>query len=362
MPVSNRSRVIGLAATTILFCAVVTGCASNLGVSSSVVSGKKSASTAVKVPENCHDFLAMSAAQREKAFASVKSMTWYIVTGTELSTGIAEYASACKTADPYFVLSNVDITRGAECGPFAKLDPAVQADWLVALKIDTPYSLATAMTPKQMNDACDSLGADSDSLVRASRWFVDYPSTISWTSETKLGYKATMGLGVGARQSGPSSKYSLLGDGTSDSNPVMGASCGYDPKTDALVPVYVHARNTTAGTSAVIGGGFGIQSTGQLVSSVEIETLFSSGASCTTPDPSGTVYSSFQAAKPLKPGEDTAARAVVIIKNYFSPRYPSGATSELSRYVLFSQSSPGGDDPFVSTTSAQIHLDGSPTS
>jgi hypothetical protein len=358
--VTNRSRVVGIVATTVLFCVIVTGCASNSGANSSEGSGKKSVSRTVKVPENCHDFLVMSAAQREQAYAAVKPVTWYTVAGTERSAGIAEYASACKTADPYFVLSNVDATRGAECGPFAKLDPAVQAEWVAALKNDAPYSLAIAMTPKQMSDACDSLDADSDSLIRASKWFVDYPSTVSWTTETKLGYKATMGLGVGAHQSGPSSKYPVLGNSTGNSNPMMGASCGYNPKTDAIVPVYLHARNTTAGTSPVINGAFAIQSTGQLVSSVEIETLLSSGASCATPDASGTVYSSVQWAEPVKPGEDTGARAVVIIKNFLSPRYPSGATVELSHYVLFSQSSPGGDDPFVSTTSARIHLDGSP--
>jgi hypothetical protein len=55
-------------------------------------------------------------------------------------------------------------------------------------------------------------------------------------------------------------------------------------------------------------------------------------------------------------GGSVGSNYFVILKNWFSPRNPSGATGELSAYTLVSTSTSDEADPTISTTQASLPL------
>ena len=324
-----------------------------------------------KIPQSCADYAALSAKDRgavaDRVIKGGEHVPSYQSTGVVMASKTDQLDSACAanrdmSPDQAVFLGGSD--GGAECGAFLKLSESVKSEWLAALVKDSEYPAGVSLTPEQMSETCNSLDADTDGLIRATLWFLDYPHSISWSSETKLGYKAALGLGVGALITGEAKSYPAnSAGGSTATQPIMGASCGYDPATDAMIPVVLTARNTTSKEAPATQGAFGLDLADQLVTTVKIESLNADGPNCTATTPQGGYsagYSGVQWSTPTKPGQADKALSVIVLKNYFSPRFPAGATAELKQYVLVGATVGGGDDPVVTSTTARIHLDGSP--
>lgn len=334
----------------------------------------ESADQASSAPTDCSQYLKLSAAERQKAFAG-QTVKVYGAAGLVKTPATQLFDNDCPShTDPGYDLVNVkDDDATPQCSVFVTLTPQQQATWVPSLLKEQYWGMpAAATTPARLAQLCSELGTGNN-LVRLSQYDTQFTKVASWSTQTKLGYTWQSVIGLGPIETADQVA-TISGGETVGSNGIPtdgpsykpGVSCGFNPKTDAVIPVTFRLWNTTPGTQTKIPMGLSwslqVVDGATPITTAYLEDQFSNGPSCSQPadsyrgasvgvtwtDPTTDVWSDQQ---------------VIILKNWYSPRYPTGATADLSDYqIVGTPNAPNSSDPTLSTTSATISLDGLPQS
>lgn len=333
--------------------------------SSETGSGPTPSGSANAVPNNCDDYLKLSSAQRDEAFRG-KTVRSYTSAGLSEAPVTKEYDAQCPShSGSHYYLGNIDSNASEpQCDVFIKLTPAQQQTWISGLQQEQYWGLSPAMTtPEYLAKACRDFGVKN--MVRLGNTIKGLTSYVSWGTETRLGFTWRSAMAVGAPKTGPDVRV-LGGGSTIDNKPIPtyspGSSCGLDPKVDAIVPLTLFMANTTAGRTTIPTSAqwtLTVASGASPVTTAYLESNFSSGTKCSSVADSYGSATMNVTYKETSDFSDSNSYSVVL-KNWISPRYPNGATQDLSGYVITAQSdSPSSDDPVVKPGTAKIRLDGS---
>lgn len=346
LPIRRFGALIAAAACAL----VLAGC--GLSSSSSTTAGSSSPKTA---PDTCGDFLALHGAKLEAAVPKSKKVQSYTGEGVRKLTLQSIYAAGCKTHAADYNLLNLSVDAAlANCSTFAKLSPALQDNWLAAVYREPYYKLPTQLSGERLLAACTAFNAGN--LVAASNEIAKYGSNfMTWHTESRLGYQEQIVLVAAALQKGKGIIH------PNESGFAVGTACGYDPSTDAAIPLTVVVANETAKQSAQLSGSFELDVEGPSntpTTTAYLEGNFSGGAQCSSQatEGIGNASMSIRYTDKTASGDSVSSSFYVIIKNYFSPRNPNGAANELSAYHLRSVTQASGSDPVVQSTSALMPL------
>ena len=248
------------------------------------------------------------------------------------------------------------------CADFLKLDATVQAKWStsfwtefgdsVPTDSDETRALAagclttTVAGPTIIDGARnvasflqgDTNPADFEAYLDGHKVPPPPPATpvdqLHWTDTTSLGYTTQSAVTWGGIQRGSSSTKH-----PNQSTFVLGSACGFDPSKDAYVAGVWTVTNTTKGQSQLLSSTMTVdQSAGSLLEP-ELELSFSDGPSCghASLRTFGMVVSNDEIAS----GKSISVPFFVILKNYYSPKFPSGDVAD-SKNVTLVQSIGGG--------------------
>ncbi len=263
-------------------------------------------------------------------------------------------------------LSDIDNSAtDPNCNRFLKLTSVQQQTWIPALRQEQYWGMDPALTTAEnLVRACRDFGAQN--MVRLSNELKGITSYASWGSETKLGFTWRSSIAIGSPKTG--SDVQVLGGGTSmDNKPIPtyspGSACGFDPTTDAVIPLTLFMANTTAGRDTIPTAAkwsLSIVKGATPVTTAYLESNFSdSGTKCS--DSADATSGASMGVKYAETSDFRDANSYsVVLKNWISPRYPEGAKQDLAAYVLTAQSdSTGSEDPVLNAGSASILLDGS---
>lgn len=371
-----RARVLlaGTAVVVVLIVAItitvsVTG--SRGGQASAASTSSKSAAA---TPTDCDQYLKLSAAQKEKAFTG-KTITIY-GTGGAVKTPVTQlFDKDCPShAGQSYDLGSVKVDESfPECSVFTTLTPQQQDTWVPSLLKEQYWAMpAPATTAFRLDQLCTELGVDNN-LVRLSHYDAQFTKAISWSTQTKLGYTWQSTIGLGAIET-VDQVSTIDGGQIAGSNGIPtdgpsykpGVSCGFNPKTDAVIPVTLHAWNTTPGSRGKIPMGltWSLQVVGGTtpITTAYLEDQFSDGPSCSQQADSFR-GASFGVTWTTPSTDVWSDQQAIILKNWYSPRFPTGATADLSDYQLVGMpNTPNSSDPTVSIASATVTLDGLPLS
>jgi len=307
-------------------------------------------------PETCGDFLKLSAAKRVSTYAHSKRVRTYDASGVEHVSEDKIYSRDCLNLDSSDLLDNPLINAGApDCSLYQTLPPDVQNKWLDAIETDQYYSLGSPASGPQLVEACKVF--DAGNMIAASNYIKSYGSFMYWDTTSKLGYQEHLVLGVLPVAKGKDIVH------PNDDKFTAGSACGFDSSKDAAIPLLLFVRNSTKTESQAMGAKFllDVVNVASLSTNAYLETRFSDGPVCSQ---AASVYGSnatvaMKFTDVTKAGASVQSAIFVIVKNYFSPRYPTGAASELASYRLRSDAQVNTDDPIVESTPATMNLDGS---
>jgi hypothetical protein len=323
----------------------------------------------VKRPDNCDSFNKLSESARDAAFKG-QTIRVYGADGAVKTPAVNLYDTGCANHHgDYYLLDNIKIDAAEpSCSVFVNLTAAQQQKWLPALKQEQYWH--GDFTASTLASACQKFGfaANGDNMVRLANELIEFPSGYaSWNTETKLGYSWTNVIGPTTPETGSAVTKITETAGADSSGAAIsftpGSACGFDPKTDAIIPLSLGYANTTKGKDTITLAAtwqLNVVSGTEPITTAYLESHLTDGtSSCSqAADGFGSAMLSVNFPK-ASDGEDTQD-FYVVLKNWFSPRYPSGATGDLDDYVLTSvASSASSDDPVVSSTSGTILLNGS---
>jgi hypothetical protein len=319
--------------------------------------------SAPEVPNDCDAYLALSPEQREAAFAG-KTNDVFDSTGYAQVPVITTYDAECPAhAGETYTLFDIDLELGhPDCGAFLALTEEQRASWLPGLiASDWPLS-AEESTVSSLTQACTDLALPADRLRRVADYLASLGHHMTWTTETKLGYSWHTTLGVGAPVlSAPAEGGVLRDDGTRSREFTPGAACGFDPDTDALIPLSLLMTSTTGNAqkivmssrwSLTVAPGTSPVTRAYLEGDYDDQSTCSDAATTSVTEAMGV---QFQADDEVW----SEGHFWIVLKNWRSPRYPAGATPDLADYVLSSVRTANSDeDPLVNMTTASMKLDG----
>lgn len=184
--------------------------------------------------------------------------------------------------------------------------------------------------------------------------------TLTWTTVTGLGYTYTSTLTIGD----VSKNWSGVHPANSQLEP--GAACGFNPDTDAYIPLTLTTTNATSGYAAdPMKANFTVSRRGDLnptTVTVALEASFSSGPSCVF---DGWTIASSQSNFGVKwndpvPSRQSAKSAqFLILRNYYSPRFPAGNEADLAAIVITGGIFQDESDPVTEVDTETLSLDGS---
>ncbi|MET4703329.1 hypothetical protein [Frigoribacterium sp. UYMn621] len=316
----------------------------------------------------CADFLKMSPSDQSLYDPDRGNIITYTSEGASSEAWIKAARRQCalkgnSNKTPKSVIAA--ISQGT-CSTFATLSLKAKAEWADATQQEGGWSSAgltneqkalamTKMCAKTSADTVDLAasglgGLSSNPIVFAQFVGKDAGwSGITWTTSTVLGYTSQGRLTIGPTLP-KGEKFHPLNLKLS-----VGTACAFNPDLDAVFPALFVATGTTANTKAVVSGSISVQQTNAPgITDAVAEMIFTDGTSACSDKTGGTVGE--QSGTKLDPGNSVTTPTFIIVHNYYAPRYPSGASVELSRFEIRPGLSLGGEDPDASVTSADINL------
>ncbi|TAJ47293.1 MAG: hypothetical protein EPO52_12385 [Herbiconiux sp.] len=362
----TRHRALSTAAAlmfgALTAAALLSGCSTTSSESSEDIVAEPSG------PQDCDSFLALGETERQQAFGD-RTLPVYGANGVQQVpvSGIYEEQCPAHVGEAY-VLSNIDSDASSpSCAVFLGLTPDQQSTWVSQLLGEEYWGLAASeTTPESLSAGCTQFGVDN--MVRLSNYLVDMTSDrMSWSVQTRLGYSWNAVLAVGVPLTGdavvPLDKSYFDGTTTVEVAPYMpGSACGFDPATDAVIPLALLMRSMTEGSDSPMSAAWSlsVERGAEPIVTAYLEADYTSGPTCSeAADSSSTAKTSVRYEQPGDGEVFSPSSYSVILKNWISPRYPDGATSDLSSFVLSSvDSSPSSDDPVVTSTVASMTLAG----
>lgn len=364
----NRQRVVTIAAVVVGVLVVAAG---GVGIAvaarqSADQAARDAASTAAPgPPDDCDGYLALSPADRESAYTGRTHRVYGDSGVSEVPVTVA-YSTRCPAyAGESYLLDNIDSdTEEPSCGVFLALTPQQRATWIPTLLTEEYWQLPPQRTTvDELARGCDELKLPTGNMVRLSSYLSDLTHYTSWSTKTQLGYSWNAVLGVGEPLTAP---VEVGGDtrldGTMTPRYLPGTACGFDPDTDGIIPLALLLTSTTGhGESIDLGARWSLQIVqgAEPITQAYLETEYTDGPSCShaaNAVPGAEIGVQYQ-----KPDNEAWSPESywVVLKNWRSPRFPNGATPDLSAYELVSvRSGTDADDPVVDFTTARIRLDG----
>lgn len=317
-------------------------------------------------PEDCDSYLALSAAEREAEYAGRTHRVFGATGVTDVPVTVAYDAGCPAHAGESYLLDNLD--SGAEepsCRVFLTLTPDQRAAWIPLLSADEYWQLSpNRTTVDELSRACTELALPVDNMVRLSSYLSDLTHYMSWSTQTRLGYSWNAALGVGEPQLSPEEVGGdTRADGTTTPRYMPGTACGFDADTDAIIPLSLLLTSTTGDgqrISLAAHWSLQVEQGAKPVTQAYLEANYSDDGPVCSRAANGVPDAELGVQFREPENEAWSSESYwVILKNWRSPRFPDGATPELSAYVLVGAPiAPDADDPVVNVTAARMRLDG----
>lgn len=117
----------------------------------------------------------------------------------------------------------------------------------------------------------------------------------------------------------------------------IGSTCGFNPDTDALVPLTLIVKNDTADDSVQLLSSFTISPYGTAETvSIDVAADFADGVECISgsDESPNTISVSTVWDFPADPGERASGAFFVVLHDYYSPSFPSGNSGDLEHYRI----------------------------
>jgi hypothetical protein len=192
-----------------------------------------------------------------------------------------------------------------------------------------PSSLAATSAPLEGASTVSSTPTEST----AAQPTASFTPTTTWTWDTKNtdGYTAHYELGVQAPVS--LSSVPIL-PGFHQQSDISGACSEFNATTDALLPVRLTLTNTTASFKKDVSTFFSLPL--ESTQAIEVVTGYSAGVECKDMQGrnAGNEQSDWPVDCELAPNASCTNYSYLILKNFYSPSAPKGATSALSALDL----------------------------
>jgi hypothetical protein len=302
-------------------------------------------------PQTCADYLALPVEDRIVLYGGddVAEFT---------SSGAKKYSPSqlvtrwCQSQSPEALLIGISDPRklagsDPKCSDFLELSASAQQSWIsVGAEVDgwdNPIDRETAVMACELDPKGVMHGDDASFTWR------DWDGRqATWATESKLGYLKVLVLTTQALNNDSDVRYNPFDP---NGQAPVGEACGYDPEHDALIPLLVTVTNLTQ-EDATLDGSYALVYTGagSAVTTAYLETRFTTGVHCSNAATSSTA-SRYGAVLTWSWSDTTSAggekthKAYVIIKDYYSPRYPDGAVNELASYQIRGLAAPDDSDP-----------------
>ena len=316
----------------------------------------------------CSDYLKLSPTDRTDV-AGTDTVLDYTADGVKTWDTTRKYDDelCAKKSNAESTLDHI-APKPPSCDDWKAVSATAKLAWIRAAVATTPGTsdLADADVVSTVAAACASMSKSEQELFSNATAEVDkiatqhgddakiattLPLQARWTTTSKLGYTVDVLLQLANTPLGAG----ITGHPLSPSDTTAGTGCGYDPKTDIAIPARLYDVNTSA-TATPVQSAVRLAHTGFAVTTGSID----SGTYCSSEQSGGNVTLNIHQSTPVDAGSGWGIIFFVIIKNYYSPRYPSGALQELANYSLAQTSYTGSqlDDPVleVAPTNAAISL------
>ena len=237
------------------------------------------------------------------------------------------------------------------CAEYLDRDEAVQDSWRQVAIFVTVSSGGGEVSAGTMQSACEAQ-PDAVFLDVYSEASYGASNAVRWRTTSQLGYAFdNVLIAFGPSKTAPT--YPL-----SDSL-VVGAACGFDATTDAVVRVQLRTTNATAGYDAELQSSWKLRVGDTETVTAVVEANFSDGPSCISASGSSNdVNVGISWGEPVSPNASRIMNFYVILRNYYSPRYPSGSAGDLRRISIEGAAYSSPDDPVVTLKSEKRSLDG----
>jgi hypothetical protein len=299
--------------------------------------------------------MALSPAERTAAFpGSDHQFTSSGVSEVAYVQALAEDCAQMDAGTPVETALADDHRYYPTCGDFRAVAEGVQKQWLAVL--DKEWSVSPGAAPAEVDEACVSDTNDLNFDVMS--WIGDTRTKATWAVESRLGYRSRNSIDVSAVESGPTVKH----PGSSiDSSYNVGDACGWDGEHDAAIPFTLTTKNMTPNEKVTLQSALSLRvasGASDRVTEAYVEWVDTDGNGCSseaTPYKPADVSVKWNEEKDS--GSSGTARYVVILKNYYSPRYPDGASHELKYYELVGRAPYSAADKMTLTSSHAADLE-----
>jgi hypothetical protein len=240
------------------------------------------------------------------------------------------------------------------CHYYLELPQQSKEAWIAVAKVAHMREAAGA-TVEDMDTLCGDQPDDRFNMA-----IYDYRDRLAdlalprvhWSTVSQLGYTFSATMTVGAVGDGGTGH-----PGAPSFQP--GDACGFDAATDAFLPLTLEVINATAGYEAKMQSGWILRTASPETVTVLVEANYSDGPKCSYPDDyTGNVATGTLWNEPIASGKSGRGVFFIILKNYFSPRYPTGNTADLAELSITGTSYTNDEDPVVSLTSEEWTLAG----
>lgn len=346
----SRSRLTRLAALLLPVVFLLDGCSGN-------PSGSASQSLQLGVTTlTCDQYASLTEAQKKQVYDDTKR-AWFGPQGASYLTEREVTETACATGNALGTLRDVyeraftgqtELLSDLDCTTFLHLSGDAAKQWADVLAADVSDKNYTVPIITSSCNKYPSLKLYKGMQIEST---LTDKQALVWTTESKLGFITGNSVKVSALQKEP-------GTYPNNGTPVkVGDSCGFTAGKDAAIPVTITAINLTAEKHIVTAGWSLEQAVGAgMTVSADVETLFSDGVKCDSENVSngslGAVSVQWSSGTE---GLTTAGitQSYIILHNYYSPRYPNGATQDLVKLTIHPGTGGGTTDDPVTITSNQ---------
>jgi len=293
----------------------------------------------------------------------------YSTAGAETWDSGAEFIEAQCAEDPSSdLVSLLEGLGSATCTDYLALPADIQASWVSAgLKVEEidpggltiEQQVAATATECSGEEAQDyffygllgviSAAGEQEQLAAENAM---YPYSTTWTTTSKLGYKVDIKVQLGAEL-----PYGVTTHPAND-DITIGSGCGFDITKDIAYPARLlttNASDSAAPTQAAVQ--LSQSRAGSAAQSVTTGYI-DSGDYCSGANGALGASLNIHESDVVEPGESFGIIFFVIIKDFYSPRYPEGADAELVNYKLRASNYVGTQlsDPIVELTPTTAEL------